>query len=161
APRVHRFMASYYRRKELDAPLRTRAAAIFERALGGRAHLTRNELGAHLAREGVIAKGVRLALLTIYAELEGLICNGAYRDKQWTYALLADRAPRAKRLSRDEALATLTRRFFTSHGPATVRDFIWWSGLTTADARRGLEMNDARSEIVNGLTYWSIGRRPA
>jgi len=161
APRVNRFMANYYRRKELDAPLRTRAGAVFERVLGDGDHLTRNELGAHLARAGVIAKGVRLALLTIYAELEGLICSGAYRDKQLTYARLVDRTPRPKRLSRDEALATLTRRFFTSHGPATVRDFIWWSGLTTADAKRGLEMNDARSEIVNGLTYWSIGKKSA
>src|SRR5262245_46398415 len=116
APRVNRFMASYYRNQELDAPLRTRAAAIFERALGDGGHLTRNELGGHLARKGVTAKGIRLAMLTIYAELEGLICSGAYREKQLTYALLAARAPRAKRLSRDEALATLTRRFFSSHG---------------------------------------------
>jgi hypothetical protein len=159
APRVNRFMAHYYRRKELDAPLRTRAAAIVERALGDGVHLTRNELGAHLARAGVIAKGVRLAMLTLYAELEGLMCSGAYREKQLTYALLAQRAPRAKRLSRDEALATLTRRFFASHGPATVRDFVWWSGLTTPDAKRGLDMNGARPDVVNGLTYWSIGRR--
>src|SRR5262245_29999042 len=143
APRVNRFVAGYYRRQELAAPLRTRAAAIFERALGDGGHLTRNELGAHLARAGIVVKGVRLAILTLYAELEGLMCSGAYRDKQLTYALLAKRAPRPKRLSRDEALATLTRRFFASHGPATVRDFVWWSGLTTADTKRGLEMNDA------------------
>ena len=158
APRVHRIMSHYYRREELDAALLTRAAAILERILGNGDHLTRNELGDHLARAGVTAKGTRLAMITMYAELEGLICSGAYRGKQLTYALLADRAPRSKRLSRDAALAELTRRFFTSHAPATQRDFAWWSGLSIADAKRGLEMNRARQESIDGRTYWSIGR---
>ncbi|HVQ17144.1 MAG TPA: crosslink repair DNA glycosylase YcaQ family protein, partial [Vicinamibacterales bacterium] len=73
------------------------------------------------------------------------------------------RAPDAKRLSRDEALAKLTARFFRSHGPATTHDFVWWSGLTMADTKRGLEMNRAKSHIVDGHTYWTVGResRPA
>ena len=33
--------------------------------------------------------------------------------------------------SRDDALAEPTRRYFTSHGPAQIADFVWWSGLTT------------------------------
>jgi hypothetical protein len=90
-----------------------------------------------------------------------VICSGAYRGRELTYALLANRAPRATRLPREEALAELTRRFFTSHAPATVRDFVWWSGLTTADAKRGLEMNRAREEAIGGRTYWSIGRPPS
>jgi hypothetical protein len=92
----------------------------------------------------------------MYAELEGVICSGHRRGKQFTYALLAERAPRPV-LSRDEALAELTRRYFTSHGPATIRDFLWWSGLTTADAKRGLEMNRARKEVIEGKAYWSLG----
>jgi hypothetical protein len=74
-----------------------------------------------------------------------------------TYALVAERAPNARRLPRDEALATLAARFFTSHGPATIRDFVWWSGLTAADAKRGLEMIKARREEWDGLTYWIAG----
>lgn len=161
APRVHRVMSHYYRREELDAALLTRAASILERVLGSGDHLTRVELGVHLARAGVTAKGVRLAMITMHAELEGLICSGAYRGKQLTYALLAERAPRSRRLSRDAALAELTRRFFTSHAPATQRDFAWWSGLSIADAKRGLEMNRARPAVIDGWTYWSIGRVPA
>ena len=64
-------------------------------------------------------------------------------------------------MSRDEALATLSRRFFRSHGPATIRDFVWWSGLTTADAKRGLDMNRARREEVGGQTYWTVGQARA
>ncbi|HEV2086281.1 MAG TPA: winged helix DNA-binding domain-containing protein, partial [Gemmatimonadales bacterium] len=136
----------------------TRAAGVFERALGDTGCLTRRELGAHLQRAGLPGGSMALAHMAMYAELEGLICSGPRRGKQSTYALVAERAPSAARLQRDEALAELTRRYFRSHGPATIRDFVWWSGLTTADARRGLEMNRARSRDVDGLTYWTIGR---
>jgi hypothetical protein len=101
-----------------------------------------------------------LAHLVMYAELEGVLCSGPRRVKQSTYALLAERAPKAVRLSRDEALATLARRFFRGHGPATIRDFVWWSGLTTADARRGLDMIKARREDIDSLTYWTVGPDP-
>ena len=134
---------------------------MFERTLEGGHYLTRAELGAHLRRAGLAATGVRLALVTLYAELEGVICSGPRRGKEFTYALLSERAPRPRRLRADEALAELTRRYFASHGPATIRDFVWWSGLRTADAKRGLEMIRARCEVVNGHTYWTVGRTPA
>lgn len=159
-PRVQRVMSSYDRQLGLDASVFARTTALIERTLAGGVTLTRRELGAHLARAGVELDNVRLAHVAMYAELEGVICSGPRLGKQHTYALLAERAPRAARLSRDEALATLTERYFRSHGPATVRDFAWWSGLTTADARRGLEMNSARSEEVDGRTYWTIGPAP-
>jgi hypothetical protein len=92
------------------------------------------------------------------AELEGAICSGARRDKQFTYALLAERAPQAPTRDREDALAELTRRYFTSHGPATLRDFSWWSGLTIADARAGVELLTTTlvEEVVDGLRYWYV-----
>jgi hypothetical protein len=158
APHVHRRMSTYDRQLGLSADVLTRAAAVFERALGDSGCLTRRELAAHLQRAGLPGGSMELAHIAIYAELEGLICSGPRRGKQSTYALLADRAPSHRRLQRDEALAELTRRYFRSHGPATIRDFVWWSGLRTADARRGLEMNRARRLEMDGLTYWTIGR---
>jgi len=155
--RVHRTMSTYYRQSGLDGELLARSTAIFERALGEGRALTRPELGAQLARKGIVAKGIRLALMTVYAELEGVICSGPYRGKQLTYAPLADRAPRTARLSRDEAIGELTRRYFRSHGPATIRDFVWWSGLPTSDAKRGLEINRAKKEVIDGLSYWYQG----
>jgi len=160
-PRVQRVIGHYKRRQELDARTCTRATAIFDHALRDGQHLTRAELGAQLARAKLTAKGIRLALLTMHAELEAVVCSGRRRDGQLTYALVAERAPRPRRLSRDEALGELTQRYFRSHGPATIRDFVWWSGLTSADTKRGLEIVRARSQEVDGHTYWTVGRLAA
>jgi hypothetical protein len=157
-PHVHRTMSSYDRQLGLSAEVMTRATEVIERALGDRQYLTRRELGAHLERAGLPGRSRELAHIAMYAELEGVICSGPRRGKQFTYALLAERAPGARRLPRDEALAELAKRYFRSHGPATIRDFVWWSGLKTADARRALEMNPARSHEVDGIRYWTIGR---
>jgi Winged helix DNA-binding domain len=79
------------------------------------------------------------------------------RGKQHTYALLDERVVAADMLTHEEALAELTRRFFTSHGPATVKDCAWWSGLSPTDVRIGLELNKPKLETahVDGQTYWS------
>jgi hypothetical protein len=156
ASRVQRGLAYGYRQFGLDIALRARGAKVIERALSREDHLSRVELGARLARAGIVMKGVPLALLTIHAELEGIICSGPRVGRQSTYALLSKRAPRPKRLSREESIAELTVRYFRSHGPATVRDFVWWSGLSAGDARRGLEINGARSEAIDGRTYWML-----
>jgi hypothetical protein len=158
APRVQRILASYDRQIGLDPTVMIRAAGVVEQALGDNGCLTRQELGPHLRRAGLPAGNRELAHIAMYAELEGLICSGPRRGKQSTYALLASRAPKAERLQRDEGLAELTTRYFQSHGPATVRDFVWWSGLTSADAKRGLEMIRARRREEDGLTYWTVGR---
>ena len=76
--------------------------------------------------------------------------------KHFTYALLDERVPAAKTLVRDEALAELTLRYFTSHGPATEKDFMWWSGLIRVDVRSGIEMvkQHLEHDAMNGQTYW-------
>jgi hypothetical protein len=155
-PRVQRSLSQYSRRLELDARTLARALRVVERALGGRQYLTRLELAERLQRANITATGQRLATIVMQAELEGVICSGPRKGKQFTYALIAERAPRAVRLSRDEALGELSLRYFRSHGPATVRDFVWWSGLTSADARRGLEINRATQQDAGGRAYWSV-----
>ena len=159
-PRLHQRMAPYDRVLGLHAKLMTRAVSVIERALGEHRYQTRRELGAELGRTRLPAKSMELAHIMMYAELEGVICSGPRRGKQSTYALLSDRVPAARSLPRDEALAKLTRRYLRSHGPATLRDFVWWSGLRTADARRGLEMIPAKSLEVGGINYWTVGGSP-
>ena len=156
APRIKATMAYYGRQLGLDDTLYARCNEIIARALEGGEHLTRAELGKALAEAGIVVEGQRLAHIVSHAELDALVCGGPRRGKQFTYALLAERAPTAKTLPRDEALAELTRRYFTSHGPATARDFAWWSGLTIADARAGLRLvgADLSHEEIAGQIYW-------
>ena len=160
APRVHQAMSSYRRKLELDARVLVRCCAVFERALDGRRFLLRAELAERLARAKLPMTGVRLAMAVMYAELEGVVCSGPRRDRKFTYANLGDRAPKAKGLDRDEALARLLTRYLQSHGPATIKDFSWWSGLTMADGRRAIEMVRARPRGDGGLTYWHLDDNP-
>jgi winged helix DNA-binding protein len=159
APRVHQALAFGRKAYELDDALQRRAVEVIARSLEREPCLTRSELTTRLARAGIAIKGVRLAFVTIYAELERLICSGPHRGSESTYALLDTRAPQSPRLERDEALDKLTTRYLRSHGPATDRDFSWWSGLTMADAKRGLAIVRARSQTVEGLTYWTLPGR--
>ena len=158
SPRVKAAFAAYARTQGLDDRFLTRASRVIERELIGGKHLTRSELGAALDRAGVdVPNAVSLGHVLGQAELEGLVCSGPRRGVQHTYALLEERVAPAPRLTRDEALAELTWRYFSSHGPALVQDCGWWSGLTLRDVRRGLELNGERLDRleVDGLTYWS------
>ena len=155
APRVRTAMSSYLRKQGMDAKLLNRCVAIFERALQGGAFLTRVELGQHLARARITLTPMQLGFVAMHAEIEGIICSGPRRAKQFTYALISTRAPHQRQLDGDQALAELARRFLRSHGPATVRDFVWWSGLKTIDARRGLAIIEARRFAQDGVTYCS------
>jgi hypothetical protein len=156
-PRVSAAMASYNRRLGLDAAVFRKTERAIVRALHGVA-LTRQELKQVLERSGIRVEGAqRLAFLVMQAELDAVICSGPRRDRQFTYALLDERVPPARTLTRDEALSALARRYFTSHGPAQLRDFVWWSGLRMADARNGLAAVEPElaTETIDGLTYWS------
>jgi hypothetical protein len=161
-PRVLRVMAPYIRAVELDDRLMRRGQTVIARALEGTTPLTRPELATALARARISATGQRLALLVMRAELDGLICSGPRLGRQFTYARMDDRAPRGSPRDRDEALADLTRRYFVSHGPATVQDFAWWSGLTVGDARIGLQATGRalESREIDGRTFWFAADRP-
>lgn len=149
-----------------DAALRKSGRAI-ERILKTEGQVTRRQLRASLEKSGVATDGQRFAWMVMHAELSGLVCSGALDGKQQTYALLEQRAPKARSLPRDKALAELVRRYFRSHGPATIKDMSWWSSLTVADIRAGLEMveGELQSEVVDGATFWWAdargGRKPA
>jgi hypothetical protein len=126
-------------------------------ALEGNKELTRQEMAAALARRR-IRTGGRLALLLGHAELCGVICSGARRGKQATFALLSERAPKSRPLTREQALAELARRYFQSRGPATERDFAWWSGLPLRDVRKAIELGKPwlHDEPFGDLRYFRV-----
>jgi winged helix DNA-binding protein len=156
APRVHAVNAYYYRRLGLDEAVLARSNALLARTLAGGNQLTRKELAAALVAGGIEADALRLGYVLMYAELEAVIVSGGLNGKQRTYALFDERVPPTEPWERDRALAELTRRYFTSHGPATRADFQWWSSLTAADAKRGLALAaaDLAELEVDGQTYW-------
>ena len=163
APRVHAANAYYYKQSGLDAKMFARGCAMMHRMLDDGEPMTRAELAAALKRAKVPADGLKLAYIMMHAELEGVITSGPRRGKQFTYALLDRRAPNGKVLDRQDAVAELAKRYFASHGPATIRDFVWWSGLTVKEAQLGIEAvtPKLRQESIDGRDHWSATARVA
>jgi winged helix DNA-binding protein len=162
-PRVVANIRQYLLREfDLDEGSFARSKDLFARALQGGKQLTRNAMYEVLEAGGVSASQCGRHILTLLAQ-DGFICFGAREGKQQTFALLDEWAPKARRMARDESLAEIAKRYFTGHGPATLQDFVWWSGLTTADATAGLEMakRSLVQENINGQTYWLASSMPA
>jgi len=156
APQLKSTSGATFRQFGLDANTCKRSNDLIIKALEGGKHLTRAEIMTELKNAGIDSDTYRASYLMFSAEIDAIVCNGAKRGKEQTYALLDERAEKTAEISRDEAIAKLTLRYFTSHAPATLKDFIWWSGLPTADARKGLEMNKSNfsSVEIEGQTYY-------
>lgn len=158
APRIAAAMAPYNKKLELDRAVFRKSHAVIEKALAKHGALTRTALKAHLERAGVNTEGSqRLGHLMMKAEIDALICSGPRQGKQFTYALVAERAPRSRDLTDDAALLELTRRFFASRAPATVHDFAWWSKLTIGMCRRGVDMagGELQKVSLDDVDYWA------
>ena len=162
-------LASYDRKLEIDAAVLRKSRTVFTKALRDGRQLTRAELAQALTKAGVRADGTqRLAHLVMHSELDALICSGARRGKQFTYALLDERVPPTKALERDASLHALASTYFATRGPATENDFAWWSGLTMGDAKRAAHSAESslESETIGGRKYWfksteRVGKQPS
>jgi hypothetical protein len=154
--RVRLGLAARYRELELDEKVVARAGAAFAAALAGGHHMTRPRLGDVLRAARISPEGQRLPHLLMRAELDGLIVSGPRIGKQFTYALLEERVPKAPLRDSTEAVAELALRYFRSHGPAQVQDFAWWSGLSMADIRQGIALAGKALEhqVIDGKDYW-------
>lgn len=156
APRVHAVNAYYYRKFGLSEAILKKSEGIIAKALPGN-QLTRAEIAQILKEQGLQASGLQLGYILMNAELNGTICSGALKGKQHTYALLDERIPKTNPLSRDKALVELARRYFTSHGPAQLQDFVWWSGLATSDAKTAVAHAELQQFEQDGIRYWQAG----
>jgi hypothetical protein len=155
-PRVIAGSAARQHALELDSATFGRSAEIMTEAMQGGKILTRDAIYQALEQGGVSTAGSRGYHLLWRNAQEGLICFGPHDAKQPTFVLLDEWIPESRLLEREEALAELAHRYFSSHGPATLHDFAWWSGLKMADAREGIE--GAASQLarrkVGDKTYW-------
>jgi hypothetical protein len=139
ASRVIKGSAGRYRALGLDDAAFSRSRVLLSRALDDGKRLTRPDAYAVLERGGVSPEGQRGIHILSHLAQHGLICFGPREGRQPTFVLLEEWIPAAPEPSRAEALAMLARRYFQSHGPATVRDFAWWAGLPQKDAREAME----------------------
>lgn len=158
APPIRRLLVQLQGQLGLDDAAMASSADVIAGALAGGVHLTREDLRARLAEAGLQPEGQRLGAMLMSAEIDALICSGALRDGEQTYALLDERAPNARRLDRAEALGRVALWYFTGHGPATERDLAYWATLTLTDVRAGLEaVADQLQRLdVDGRTYWFV-----
>jgi hypothetical protein len=162
-PRIIAGAARRRQELELDDAIFARCEKVFVRVLQGGNQVARDELLGSLQRARISVTSQRGYHILCRLAQEGLICFGAHQGKQPTFALLDEWAPKTRNLERTEALAELARRYFTSHGPATLHDFAWWSGLKISEARAAIETAGAHlaSEMIDGKACWMSPDRPA
>lgn len=156
APQIKTAARSRDRELGLTEVAFSRCNTLLENWLHDGHFLTREELLKLLAEAGFSNDNNRVSHILMRAEIEGIIGSGPAKEGKPTYAILTERVPVKKLLKRDEALAELGRRYFTSHGPATLPDFAWWSGLPIKACRQAIEAikTDFITEEVDGETYW-------
>ena len=156
AKNLNRAMSSNNKRLELDEKTFKKSNVIIEKILRDGKHLTRKEIMAALEKKGIKTNDLRASHIMFRAETDLVVCNGIKKDKQFTYALLDERIAFTKKIEKQQALAQLAQRYFSSHGPATLQDFLWWSGLSIIDARNGLELIQSNliSEKYKDSTFW-------
>ncbi|MGF7118644.1 winged helix DNA-binding domain-containing protein [Methanobacterium oryzae] len=163
APRIIARNARRYRELELDEETLKRSNEIIKSALQDGQRFSRSELLAILNENGISTEGQRAHYMLQRASLDGLICQGGMYSNNNPIFISMDELPKTKTLTRHYALAELARRYFTSHGPATIQDFTWWSGLLSKDAKAGLEAVELSlvPETIGDKIYWYSGTKQA
>jgi winged helix DNA-binding protein len=150
-PRVRAGALSMQRQMGIDKVVLSKSKKIMTKALAE--PMTRAELAVLFSRAKINTDDIRMSMIMMDAELDGLICSGPRRGRQFTYRLLTEGG---LDYSGDTALGELARRYFVSRGPATVADLAWWGGLSLGQAKRGLEVvkGGLGCEVVGGKEYW-------
>ena len=155
-PRMTAQSGSRHRQLELSEAVFSRSRDHIVQALRGGKQFTRAEMYQVLEQGKIATTDQRGMHILGHLAQTGLICFGPRRGKQHTFTLLDEWVPPAGPIPREEALAKLASRYFRSHGPATLHDFAWWSGLSVGDAKAGIDSARSRliQDVVDGTSYW-------
>lgn len=163
AGRVIKAATNRLRRLELDEDTFRRSHAVIAGVLRDSRPVMRRTIYEALNAAGISTAGERGYHIMWYHAHDGLICIGPREGKQQTFVLTDAWLPATNSLLRDEALAELARRYFTGHSPASLKDFVWWTGLSPAEAQAGLDAvrSQLARETIDGETYWIDPNQPA
>ncbi len=163
-PRVLAGAASRRARLGLDAVALERARQAAVDALAGGRRRSRAELFSVWEGVGLSTAGQRGYHMLWHLAQTGLVCFGPVGDGEQLLVLLDEWILHPRRPERDEALGELARRYFASHGPATLKDFMRWTNLVAADARVGLALSHVRVHGIRASSPFArrfapVGRR--
>jgi hypothetical protein len=156
ANQIKASMKSRDKELELSEVVYKKSYSVLEKSFSTIKNLSREDLVTELSRAKIPTNENRASHILMRAELDGLICSGSIKNSKQTYALLQEKVPVMKRLKHEESLAQLAQNYFKSHGPATIQDFTWWSGLPASQARFALESVKAffYHEKIGDKQYW-------
>jgi hypothetical protein len=154
---------SYQARNGMTDMVLKKGLSIIPKAFIHEPRLTYDELGRALEDSGIKALGKAEVQRHIIrrAGREGIICFDGHKGRQPAFALMEKVVPEAKQLSRKDAISKFALMYFNSHGPATIKDFAWWSGLNLSDAKSGIgsAAQHLKMEECNSIAYWMPRRQ--
>ena len=117
-----------------------RIRQILIQTAGNKGSVTKEDFIQALTQENIHMDDHRLSYHIRMAELTGTLCSGDLLPMKATYALAAEKVKPRMKVDHDEALLILTRNYFQSRQPATLEDFVWWSGMNVSDCKRGIAL---------------------
>ncbi|AFR28311.1 winged helix DNA-binding domain-containing protein [Arthrobacter sp. Rue61a] len=164
ADRLHQGNKGMYRQTGIDEGAAAKSGRILAAAVAGGAHKTREELAEVLVQAGFPGKGLGFIYHLMHAEISRILVSGspvrsAGGALKQTYALFEERVPGSvlsplTAEAREQALGQLALRYFTSRGPATIKDCAVWSGLTMKDVKRGIGVSEEISPGSLGTVHF-------
>ena len=113
---------------------------ILAQTAADKGSVTKEDFVQALAEKDISMDAHRLSYHIRMAEITGTLCSGDLLPMKATYALTANKVKPVASIDRDEALMRFARKYFQSHQPATLEDFVWWSGLNISDCRKGIAL---------------------
>jgi hypothetical protein len=156
APQIKSQMKSSDLYYGLTPDVITKCNKVLEKTLNEEQQVSREILVNALNKANIVTTENRAAHILLRAELDKVICSGGLKNNRTTYVLYGNRITSRAKISHETALARLAERYFQSHSPATLQDFIWWSGLRVKDASAGLHeiKSGLMSETIDSQIYW-------
>lgn len=118
-------------------------------------NLTKKDLMNRLAKRKIRIEGLMATQVLIRAELEMHVCSGVRHENKVTYSLFDARIPRSEKISKKDSIVKLASLYFNSRGPATIKDFMWWSGLSLSESKFGVSAlgKNLKCASLGGLDY--------
>ncbi|MFF1879061.1 winged helix DNA-binding domain-containing protein [Leifsonia sp. NPDC058230] len=145
-----------HRQLELESPDFVKAQDVVTAAIQGGRDISRADLMELWEANGIATAGQRGYHLIYFLAQTGVLCWGPSHKTQQSLVLLDEWVPESRDLGHDEALAEFFVRYVAGHGPATMKDFVWWTKGTVAGAKTALAVAGDRltSLTVDGIEYW-------